>query len=324
MNDSDEVRPFRVHIPQADLDDLHDRLDRVRWPPELAGAGWERGVPPAYLMDLVEYWRTSYGWRKHEAELNEHPQYRTAIDGQHVHFLQVRSPEPDAVPLLLIHGWPGSVVEFLDVIGPLSDPRGHGGDPADAFHLVIPSIPGYGLSGPVTEIGWTDGRVAAAFVELMDRLGHDRYGVRGGGAGALIATLMGRAAPDRAALIGAEQATRAQARQDEETPSASTGIQDTRPLTVGYGLTDSPVGQLACIADQLKDAAVSRDRLLTNVMLYWLTRTASSSANSHYDRFHDHATRARMPREIDGDQFAALRAPDRFVADVRKFFSPLR
>jgi epoxide hydrolase len=156
-----EIRPFRIEIPQADLDDLRDRLARTRWPDDLPDAGWSRGVPLAYLRDLAEHWRTAYDWRRHEARLNEHPQFTATIDGANVHFLHVRSPEPDALPLVLTHGWPGSFVEFLDVIGPLSDPRRHGGDPADAFHLVIPSIPGYGFSGPTREAGWTTDRVAA-------------------------------------------------------------------------------------------------------------------------------------------------------------------
>jgi epoxide hydrolase len=166
-----EIRPFRIEIPQADLDYLADRLGRTRWPDELSGVGWSRGVPLGYLKDLAEYWREGYNWREHEAELNEYPQFTTTIDGQNIHFLHVRSPQPDALPLILSHGWPGSVVEFLDVIGPLTDPRTHGGDAADAFHLVIPSLPGFGFSGPTREPGWDSNRIARAFAELMSRLG---------------------------------------------------------------------------------------------------------------------------------------------------------
>jgi hypothetical protein len=173
MGNDDEIRPFRIEIPQADLD---DRLGRIRWPGEISGAGWDRGVPLDYLKELVEHWRTSYDWREHEAELNEFPQFATTIDGQNAHFLHVRSPEPGAFPLILSHGWPGSVVEFLDVIGPLTDPRSHGGDPAEAFHLVIPSLPGFGFSGPTREPGWDSFRIAGAFAELMGRLGYERYG----------------------------------------------------------------------------------------------------------------------------------------------------
>ena len=166
-----EIRPFRIEIPQADLDYLADRLGRTRWPDELSGVGWSRGVPLGYLKDLAEYWREGYNWREHEAELNEYPQFTTTIDGQNIHFLHVRSPQPDALPLILSHGWPGSVVEFLDVIGPLTDPRTHGGDAADAFHLVIPSLPGFGFSGPTREPGWDSNRIVRAFAELMSRLG---------------------------------------------------------------------------------------------------------------------------------------------------------
>jgi epoxide hydrolase len=179
MTDTTEIRPFRIDIPQADLDDLRERLARTRWPDELPGVGWSRGVPLDYLKGLAAYWRDAYDWRGQEAKLNQYPQFTTTIDGANVHFLQVRSPEPDALPLVLTHGWPGSVVEFLDVIGPLADPRAHGADPADAFHLVIPSIPGYGFSGPTREAGWTTDRVAAAWAQLMARLGHARYGAQG-------------------------------------------------------------------------------------------------------------------------------------------------
>ncbi len=167
----DTVHPFRIDVPQDQLDDLADRLTRTRLPAPLPGDGWDTGVPVAYLREIVDHWRDAYDWRAAEAELNAHPQFTTEIDGQNVHFLHVRSPEPDALPLLLTHGWPGSVAEFLDVIGPLADPRSHGGDPADAFHLVIPSLPGFGFSGPVADTGWTTGRIAAAWDELMRRLG---------------------------------------------------------------------------------------------------------------------------------------------------------
>src|SRR5262249_48054019 len=173
------IQPFRITVPEAALDDLRDRLDRTRWPDELPGGGWTRGVPLEYLRELAAYWRTTYDWRWHEAELNAYPQFITTVDGANVHFLHVRSPEPDALPLILTHGWPGSVVEFLDVIGPLSDPRAHGGDPADAFDLVIPSLPGYGFSGPTRDAGWTTGRVALAWAELAGRLGYARYGAQG-------------------------------------------------------------------------------------------------------------------------------------------------
>ena len=174
------LRPFRVDVPEAVLADLRERLMRTRWPDEVPDAGWTRGVPLAYLKELADYWRTAYDWREHEAKLNQIPQFTTTIDGANVHFLHARSPEPDALPLIVTHGWPGSVVEFLDVIGPLTDPRRHGGDPADAFHLVVPSIPGFGLSGPTREPGWDVPRIARAWAALMRRLNYRRYGAQGG------------------------------------------------------------------------------------------------------------------------------------------------
>src|SRR5712691_7179016 len=167
MADDTGIRPYRVEIPEADLADLRDRLARTRWPDELPGVGWSRGVPVGYLKELADYWRTSYDWRRHEAKLNEVPQYTTTIDGQNVHFLHVQSAEAGALPLLVTHGWPGSIVEFLDILAPLTDPRAHGGDPADAFHVVAPSIPGFGFSGPTREAGWNVRRIAAAWAELM-------------------------------------------------------------------------------------------------------------------------------------------------------------
>jgi len=254
------IESFRIDIPEADLDDLHRRLDATRWPDELPGVGWTRGVPLAYLKELADHWRHGYDWRAHEARLNEIPQFTTEIDGTRVHFLHVRSAVEGATPLMVIHGWPGSVVEFLDLIGPLTDPAAHGGDPADAFHLVIPSLPGYGLSGPLGETGWTDGRVAKAFTER-------------------------------------ERQRMAEFQRFQDDLSGYLQIQGTRPQTIAYGLTDSPTGQLAWIvekfyewtdpASKLPEDAIDRDRLLTNVMLYWLTNTARSSANSYYERFHD-------------------------------------
>jgi epoxide hydrolase len=178
-----QIRPFRIDIPKPDLDDLTDRLEGTRWPSEIQGVGWDRGVPLDYLKELAEYWLTSYDWREWEAELNAYPQFTTTVDGQNIHFLHVRSPQPDAFPLILSHGWPGSVVEFLDVIGPLRDPSTHGGDPADAFNLVIPSLPGFGFSGPTREPGWDSNRIARAFAELMSRLGYEHYGAQGGDVG---------------------------------------------------------------------------------------------------------------------------------------------
>jgi len=204
-----DIRPFRIDIPQSDLDDLQARLSRTRFADSLPTdaeqpdlppgaqrpAGWQFGVPTDYVRDLVGYWRDGYDWRVWEARINAHPQFTTTIDGQLVHFLHVRSPEPDALPLILTHGWPGSIVEYLNVIGPLTDPRAHGADPSQAFDVVIPSLPGYGFSGPTTEPGWHNGRIAAAWVELMHRLGYTRYGAVGNDAGSMISPEVGRLDP---------------------------------------------------------------------------------------------------------------------------------
>jgi pimeloyl-ACP methyl ester carboxylesterase len=387
MTSDTEIRPFRIDVPQADLDDLRERLARTRWPDELPDAGWSRGVPLGYLQQLAAYWRDGYDWRKHEAALNQHPQFTTTIDGTGVHFLHVQSPEPDALPLILTHGWPGSVVEFLEVIGPLADPRAHGGDPADAFHLVIPSIPGYGFSGPTREAGWTTDRVAAAWKELMARLGYERYGAQGGDWGAFIAPELGRIDPDHVVGVHVNAATFGFipfGPVDEEALATFTDaekarlerlnrflaemngyfqISATRPQTLAYGLTDSPVGQLAWIVEKFKEwtdssaelpeDAVDRDHLLTNVMLYWLTGTAGSSARLYYENMHgaawgkqpsptpvgvavfveDVAIRRYAEQgnnivhwsEFDrGGHFAAMEAPDLLVGDVREFFRGLR
>src|SRR3712207_5162343 len=194
---SSELRPFRIDIPQADLDDLKNRLARTRWPRELPGVGWSRGVPLAYLKELAEYWADGFDWHKQEEKLNEFPQFITTIEGQDIHFLHVRSPEPYALPLILTHGWPSSPVEFLKVIGPLTDPLVLGADPTDAFHLVIPSLPGYGFSIPVRETGWGNlFRVAQTWAELMSRLGYERYAVQGTDVGAGVAGMPAPGAPE--------------------------------------------------------------------------------------------------------------------------------
>ncbi|GGN89920.1 microsomal epoxide hydrolase [Streptomyces albiflavescens] len=382
------VHPFRIEIPQAQLDDLRTRLDLTRWPDELPDAGWEYGASLPYLRELAAYWRGGYDWRKHEAALNEFPQYLTEIDGARVHFLHVRSPEPDAVPLLLTHGWPGSIVEFLGLIGPLSDPRAHGGDPAQAFHLVIPSIPGFGFSGPTRERGWNVSRTARAWAELMRRLGYERYGAHGGDLGALISPELGRIAPEsvigvhvNAASVGfiplgpVPDDVQAELTDQERRRLASiatfttdgfgyNAIQSTRPQTLAYGLTDSPVGQLAWIFEkfkewthssaQLPEDAVDRDVLLTNVMLYWLTGTAGPAARMYYENSHSGdwfpVSRSAVPTavanfdedvairrwaeqtntivrwtEFDrGGHFAALEQPELLTGDIREFFGTLR
>jgi microsomal epoxide hydrolase len=302
------MQPFRIEIPPGALEDLKTRLAMTRWPAEIPGLGWSRGVPLDYLKELAEYWRTEYDWRADEAVLNSYPQYRMEIDGTNVHFIHVRSPEPDALPLLLTHGWPGSVAEFLDVIGPLSDPRGHGDPAAPAFHLVIPSLPGYGFSGPVPEPGWDLVRIAAAWAELMKRLGYDRYVAQGGDFGSGVSLILGQldrphvlgvhvnmlptgpAGTDPAELDGLSEEDLARLGRFPQFRRDGSGymkIQATRPQTLAYGLTDSPVGQLAWIIEKFRDwadaadvpeDAVRRDRLLANATIYWLTATAGSSA----------------------------------------------
>ncbi|MFB4318102.1 epoxide hydrolase family protein [Actinomadura sp. 21ATH] len=303
---STEISPFRIDIPQPALDDLRDRLARTRWPDELPGVGWSYGIPVAYVRRLAEYWRDGYDWREHEAALNAYPQFTTEIDGQNVHFLHVRSPEPGALPLIVTHGWPGSVVEFMKIIGPLTDPRAHGGDPADAFHVVAPSIPGFGFSGPTRDTGWDPHRVARAWAELMSRLGYERYGAQGGDTGAVVSPELGRVAPGRVAGVhvngalgfptfdpaeaeGLTESELARLRTYADTDGSGYAvIQSTRPQTVAFGLHDSPAAQLAWIAEKfrewtdpahdLPEDAVDRDQLLTDVTLYWLTGTAASSA----------------------------------------------
>ncbi|MDX6278951.1 MAG: epoxide hydrolase, partial [Kribbellaceae bacterium] len=195
MPSDPDLTPFRIEIPQDGIDDLKDRLRATRWPRSLSNE-WARGVPVEYLRGVVERW-LEFDWRLWEARLNAVPQYTTRIDGQTVHFLHARSPEPDAVPLVMTHGWPGSVAEFLEVLGPLTDPRRYGGDAADAFHVVAPSVPGHGFSVPLDEAGWDHVRIARAWIELMDRLGYDRYGAQGGDTGSVVSPLVGRLAPER-------------------------------------------------------------------------------------------------------------------------------
>ena len=378
-----ELTPFRIEVPQADLDDLADRLARTRWPAPLPGDDWKTGAPVAWLRELTEYWRTGYDWRTAEERLNQFPQFTTTIDGQRIHFLHVRSPEPDALGLILTHGWPGSVVEFLDIIGPLADPRAHGGDPADAFHLVIPSLPGFGFSGPTTDAGWSTTRIAQAWAALMGRLGYDRYGAQGGDVGATVAPELGRVAPDRVVgvhvngnpgtlplqeeeLASLTDVERDRVRRTEVFMGEESGylaIQATRPQTLAYGLVDSPVGQLAWMMDKFRDwthppaalpeQVIDRDRLLTNVMVYWLTATPGSAAWVGYAQeggwgsarvnsgvptgaimfAHDIGIRRYAEREntitrwtdVDrGGHFAALEEPELLVKDVQEFFRSVR
>lgn len=314
-----DIRPFRIDVPQADLDDLRRRLDAARWPADSSGAGWERGIPADHLRALADAWRDDYDWRAQEAELNEVPQFTTEIDGLPVHFLHVRSPEPDALPLVLTHGYPSSVVEFLDLLGPLTDPRAHGGDPADAFHVVVPSLPGFGFSTP-TSRPWPMAAVARAWAELMPRLGYDRYGAHGADVGAGITGALAAVAPE--AVVGTHVASDTRttvaivgeyvpvdltalpdadrARLEELQRSVADGkgylqLQSTHPQSLAYALTDSPLFQLGWIAEPFHEwteptaqrpYGVDRDRLLTTVSLYWFTRSGPSAAHVLYDNAH--------------------------------------
>ncbi|GAA2896841.1 microsomal epoxide hydrolase [Actinoplanes cyaneus] len=302
-----EIRPFRIDVPQGELDDLRDRLRRTRWTPEIPGQGWSRGVPVDYLRGLATHWAEEFDWRAAEARLNELPQFLTEVDGQTLHFAHVRSADPAAVPLLISHDWPGSFALYLPVVEAL---REH-------FHLVLVSNPGVGFSGPLTAPGWSTARSAAALTELMARLGFERYGVQGTGGGAWIAVEMGRQAPDRVigvhvnghitfpsgdpaefeGLTDAEQERLRRLQEFRDDRMGFAAIQSTRPQTLAFGLHDSPVGQLAWIVEKfqewtdpasaLPEDAVGLDLLLTNVSLYWFTGTAGSSATTYWESAHD-------------------------------------
>jgi epoxide hydrolase len=301
-----ELRPFRAELPQSGIDDLQGRLARVRWPDELPGVAWRYGVPLDYTRQLVEHWRTGFDWRDQEARLNAHPQFTTTIDGQPVHFIHARSPEPDALPLICTHGWPMSVFEYLDLIGPLSDPRAYGGDPTDAFHLVIPSIPGVAFSGPTTGPGWDTPRIARSWVELMARLGYERYGAHGNDAGSQISPEVGRHAPERVVGVHVTQlfsfpsgdpAEFADMSEEDQAAmrfleqfTASGGLaynayQSAQPQTLAYALQDSPVGWLAWVI-QLFQSWLEPDEILTHASAYWLTNTIGSSIRRYYEDAH--------------------------------------
>jgi epoxide hydrolase len=381
--DSYTISQFRIDIPEADLGDLRARLGRTRWPVQIPGTDWEAGVPGGYLRGLAEYWRTGYDWRAEEARLNTFPQFTTGIDGQNVHFLHVRSAEPNALPLIMTHGWPGSVAEFTEVIGPLTDPTRYGGDPADAFHVVAPSLPGFGFSTPLQGPGWDTERVARAWAELMRRLRYRRYGAQGGDTGSIVSPALGRLDPDHvvgvhvngvptfpsgtpgelAGLSGGDQARLERMERWAGEMSGYAIVQSTRPQTLAYGLTDSPVGQLAWIVEKFKEwtdpaadlpeQAVDRDLMLTDVSIYWLTGTAGSAARLYYEGargwgkprpvsklptavavfpgditvrpFAEQAFDVVQWTEFDrGGHFAAMEAPDLLVGDIRKFFRRFR
>jgi pimeloyl-ACP methyl ester carboxylesterase len=378
---SDEILPFRVEVADEDLEYLRERLRRTRWPEPGTVADWSQGVPLPYLQEVCRYWADGYDWRAREGLLNRFPQYRTGIDGVSIHFLHVPSPEPDAFPLVLTHGWPGSIVEFMEVIGPLTNPAAHGGDRHDAFHVVAPSLPGYAWSDKPTSPGWGLERIAKAWAVLMDRLGYDRYGAQGGDWGAGVTGYLGRDDPKHVAGIHvnlvfagpAEGQTEFSADEQDalsamksymESESGYMREQSTRPQTLGYGLSDSPAGQCAWILEKFWSwtdcdndpvAAFGMDRILDNIMLYWLPGTAASSARLYWESARAMGAMGTVdvpagvstfPKEIiraprswaarsytdlrywqtldRGGHFAAFEQPELFVQQVRDFFRLVR
>jgi epoxide hydrolase len=377
------IRPFTVAVPQDQIDDLHRRLDSARWPERETVDDWSQGVPLAALRKLVAYWREGYDWRACEARLNAFGQFVTEIDGLDIHFLHVRSPEAGAAPLILTHGWPGSVVEFLDSIGPLTDPVAHGGKAEDAFHVVVPSLPGYGFSGKPERHGWDVPKVGEAWAELMGRLGYERWFAQGGDWGAIVTTVMGAQAPaglagihtnmpiarilpeDRSDTDPAVLAALEAGANYNTFDSGYSKIQSTRPQTIGYGLVDSPVGLAGWIYEKMwswtdnagvPEDALSRDTMLDNIMLYWLTASGASAARMYWQSFGTigkgdfhvdlPAGISTFPREITkaprkwaertlrnivywndctrGGHFAAWEQPGLFVDELRKCFALMR
>jgi epoxide hydrolase len=378
---ANDIVPFVVHVDDAVLDDLRARLSRARWPEQEPVNDWSQGVPLAYLESLCRYWADDYDWRAREERLNAFAQYRTEIEGVGIHFIHVPSPVDGALPLVLTHGWPGSVVEFLDVIGPLTDPAAHGGDPADAFHVVCPSLPGYGFSDKPAETGWGVEHIARVWAQLMSRLGYDHYGAQGGDWGSAVTAALPNEDPDHvigihlnmvsafpgaddlADLTDAEKSALESMEHYRRWDSGYSKQQSTRPQTVGYALVDSPVGQCAWILEKFWSwtdtggdpvGVLGADRILDNVMLYWLPATAASSGRLYWESFRQIAggtVAAPMgasifPKEIfrpsrrwaerrfsdirqwheltEGGHFAAFEQPGVFVDEVREFFRTVR
>lgn len=369
------TNPFRIEIPQPDLDDLQRRLAEARFADPVPGdePDWSRGIPTDAVRELAEYWRDGFDWRAQEAAINAVPQFTTEIDGQVIHYLHVRSPRADALPLLLTHGYPSSFAEFLDVIGPLTEPG------ADAFHVVVPSLPGFGFSTPLSGPDWELARTTDAFAELMTRLGYDRFAAQGGDIGAGVTGRLAALYPDRVvgthvnsdrgtiALAGeqlplpdnlseAEQSELDAARTAWRAGRGYLDLQSHKPETIAAALTDSPVGQLAWIAEKFQawtGAGVDRDRLLTNVSLYWFTRSGATAARFLYEAAHSGhgwpapsdvpagwavfdsspvVRRIMDPDEkiahwsefAEGGHFAAMEEPELLVNDIRAFFRGLR
>ncbi len=374
---SDAVEKYSIHVEDEVLDDLKRRLEATRFPDQIPDTGWDYGAELTFVQQIVGYWRDKYDWRAAEAELNVLDHFRTRIDAQQIHFVHARSRHEGAFPLILSHGWPGSIVEFLDVIGPLVDPEAHGGRAEDAFHVVCPSLPGYGFSEPTRSRGWNARRIAAAFAELMSRLGYARYGAQGGDWGAIIGTEQALLDAEHVAGLHLnmpiaiptpsdppteeERAVLAALAEWEAVETGYSRIQATKPQTLGYALHDSPVGLLAWIAEKFRawtdcdgviENAVSRDELLTNVTLYWVTGTAPSSGRLYREmrksdafgpqpRLETPLGFAAFPKEVvraprawlepsynivhwtdmpRGGHFAALEQPELLVEDLRACF----
>lgn len=377
-----DIHDFRIDIDDTVIEDLRRRLRNTRWPEAELVDDWRQGAPLAWIQDICRYWAERYDWRAREALLNRFAQYTTEVDGLSIHFLHVRSPHPDAMPLILTHGWPGSVVEFQKVIGPLTDPTAHGGDAADAFHVVCPSLPGFGFSAKPRGTGWGVDRIAAAWASLMGRLDYQRYAAQGGDWGSAVTTALGALDPAHCAGIHVTMAMTGRPR-NVDNPSLEEAHalqraklyqawdsgyakqQSTRPQTLGYGLTDSPAGQAAWILEKFQawtdcdgrlESILGRDELLDNVMLYWVTATATSSARLYWESFGAKRRAAHtvtiptgvavFPQEIvppvrrwmeamytdirhwnvlpKGGHFAAFEQPALFVDEVRAFFRTLR
>jgi pimeloyl-ACP methyl ester carboxylesterase len=373
------ITPFRISVPDDELHDLRQRLARTRWPERECVDDWSQGIPLDYTRKLAAYWADGYDWRAREASLNRFDQFTTEIDGLAIHFIHQRSPHEDAFPLIITHGWPGSIVEFHKVIEPLTNPTAHGGTAQDAFHVVCPSLPGYGFSGKPTSTGWGVPKVAEAWETLMMRLGYDRYGAQGGDWGGAVTTMIGRSGKHCAAIhlnmplgfppkglqnpTAEEQMALKAGAHYQEWDSGYSKQQSTRPQTVGYGLVDSPVGQLAWIVEKFwawmdcdghPENVLTKDELLDNVMMYWATASAASSARMYWEsfRFFEGFGRVELPTGIAsfpkevlraprswcepnynithwttmprGGHFAAFEQPELFVEDVRKFFATVR
>jgi pimeloyl-ACP methyl ester carboxylesterase len=350
-----EARPFVIDVPQATLDDLRERLRRTRWPDEVEGAGWDYGTSLPYLRDVVEYWRTRFDWRREERAMNALPHFRASVDGVGIHFIHARGRGPAPMPLLVTHGWPSSFVEMLPLIPHLSDPAAHGGDPADAFDVVVPSVPGFGFSDRPTTRGMTRSRVAALWARLMEGLGYRRFAAHGNDIGAVITGWLAYDFPERlvafhtmmpgfpSPVIGHDQkppsdAERAhaevQARWERE-EGGYNAIQETRPQTLGYGLHDSPAGLAAWILEKWRswtdptgdvEHHFSRDLLLANVTVYWVTETANAANRSYYERAREPrrvTSRITVPTGVALSTEAVQRVPreraERSYADIRRW-----